>query len=169
MNDEPVKLHAAFDARPDDVFMALTDQDLIRKWSGQEAVFERKVGGQFTMFDRWTTGQVLDFKPPRLVSYSWLVADWPEDSSPSIVIISLKNQGKKTMVELIHHGFPNETEKESHRTGWTENVFGPMKEFLEHRKKKPGVKKKALKTKRGVKKAVKKAAKKKPVKKRARR
>lgn len=132
-NEETVSMSVTINAGRDDVFMALTDSDLIKKWSGEEAIVGRTVGGEFAMFNRWVTGRILDFKPPRLVSFSWLVSEWPEGSSESHVTIVLEEQEKGTVVTLTHRGFPNAEEAESHRTGWMEQVFDPLKKYLENR------------------------------------
>lgn len=171
-NEETVSISVTISARRDDVFMALTDSDLIRKWSGEEATVSRTVGGEFAMFNRWVTGRVLDFKPPRLVSFSWLVSEWPEGSSESHVTIALEEQENGTLVTLTHRGFPNAEEAESHRTAWMEQVFDPLRRFLEtgevaepassaESREMPAEEKKERQEKRGERKPVRKKAKRK--------
>lgn len=130
-SEETMTLSVTIKARRDDVFMALTDSDLIHQWSGEEATVGRTVGGEFALFNRRVTGRVLDFKPPRLVSFSWRAGEWPEGSPESLVVLSLEEEENGTRVTLTHRGFPNVEEGESQRTRWMEQVFGPLKRFLE--------------------------------------
>ncbi len=153
---DKITLTAEFEARPDDVFMALTDSGLISKWSGQKAGLERKVGGQFEMFDGWVKGRVLEFKPSRLLSYSWRPEEWAEEVGESIVRFSIARTGKETTVKVEHWGFPNEEEMKSHEEGWKQHFFEPLKAYFEKRnaekKRKTSPVKKAKPVKKNLKK-----------------
>lgn len=112
------------------VMQLLTDAELIRKWSGGEAILEPKVGGKFEMFDGWVSGEVLKISDKEL-AYTWKANDWEDNALPSEVHYTLKadSQGG-TEVTLIHTGFPNEKERDSHKTGWTDFFFDPLEDYM---------------------------------------
>jgi uncharacterized protein YndB with AHSA1/START domain len=115
--------------KPKRVMELLTNPVLIRKWSGSEAIVENKVGGRFEMFDGWVTGTVLKTSENEL-AYTWKAGDWPEGTNPSEVLYLLKEDEAGTKVTLHHTGFPNEKERDSHRSGWTDFFFDPMEDFI---------------------------------------
>ncbi len=125
-----LKMEFRLSGKPARVMELLTDAGLIRKWSGEEAILEPQVGGRFEMYDGWVKGEVL-FVGDRELSYTWKASDWNEEEKPSVVHFLLKgdNQGG-TELTLTHTGFPNEKERDSHKTGWTDFFFDPMEDYM---------------------------------------
>ena len=115
--------------KPERVMQLLTDDRLIRKWSGGEAILENKVGGKFEMFDGWVTGEVTKSGGNEL-AYTWKASDWSADAKPSEVHYLLKPDEAGTKVVLKHTGFPNEKERDSHKSGWTDFFFDPLEDFI---------------------------------------
>ena len=124
-----LKLDFFLSGQPERVMQLLTDPVLIRKWSGEEGIAEQKEGGKFEMFDGWVIGEVLKASDYELV-VTWLPGDWEEGAKPSEVHFSLKPHEAGTQVILKHTGFPNEKERDSHKTGWADFYFDPMEDFI---------------------------------------
>lgn len=124
-------IHLTYDlpAPPDKVIQLLTDQALIRRWSGQDAVLELKEGGKFEMFDGWATGKVLQ-ATNSLLSYTWKTEDWGPETAESLVTYELKPSGKGTLVILSHTGLPDQQERDSHETGWSDFFFEPLEDYI---------------------------------------
>jgi activator of HSP90 ATPase len=114
---------------PKQVMEMLTDTKLIRKWSGEEAVLEKMVGGRFEMFDGWVTGKVLKMGDKEL-AYSWKTTDWNDDEEPSEVHYLLSSDKEGTKVLLKHTNLPTEEEMKEHKIAWDEHFFGPMEEYM---------------------------------------
>jgi uncharacterized protein YndB with AHSA1/START domain len=133
MKSSSFKLSFSVAAKPEEVFTALTDAKLIAQWSGQKGKVASKVGGKFEMFDGWVRGRVLEFIPSRSLSYTWLPGDWPEEAEESVVKYRLTSAKKGTKVVLEHSNFPNEAQKKSHKSGWKEFVFDPLKDHFSTR------------------------------------
>lgn len=119
-------------AAPDEVMELLTNADFIRDWSGAGAQIEKKVGGQFMMFDGWVKGNVLSVEE-RELSYTWKPSEWTSATPASVVKYRLEEAEHGTTVHLEHSGFPNEEEMENHKVGWEEHFFGPIGEYLANR------------------------------------
>lgn len=126
MKSSSFKLTYSVGAKPEEVFAALTEARLISQWSGQKGKVAAKVRGKFEMFDGWVKGKVLEFKPSRSLSYTWLPGDWPEDAAESVVKYTLTPAKNGTKVVLEHSGFPNEAQKKSHKSGWKDFFFDPL-------------------------------------------
>ena len=124
-----LSLEFILSGKPQRVMQLLTDAALIRKWSGDEAVFENKVGGKVELFDGWVKGEVIKTSGNEL-AYTWKPADWAEETKPSEVHYLLKADEAGTKVVIKHTGFPNEKERDSHKTGWADFFFDPMEDFI---------------------------------------
>ena len=124
-----LSLEFILSGKPGRVMQLLTDPVLIRKWSGEDAVLENRVGGRFEMFDGWVKGTVLKTSDKEL-AYTWKPGDWAEDVKTSEVHYLLKEDEAGTKVILHHTGFPNEDEMKSHKNGWTDFFFDPMEDFI---------------------------------------
>ena len=81
------------------------------------------------MFDGWVKGEVLKTSADEL-AYTWIAGDWPEGTQPSEVHYTLKSDEGGTKVILKQTGFPNEKERDSHKSGWTDFFFDPLEDFI---------------------------------------
>jgi uncharacterized protein YndB with AHSA1/START domain len=126
MKTTSIKLSIVIPAEPDEVFAALTEPRHIAAWSGQKGKIAAKVGGKFEFFDGWVKGKVLEYKPGKRLSHTWLPGDWPAGTEASVVRYTLTPSGKGTKIVLEHSHFPNETEKKNHKLGWKEFVLDPL-------------------------------------------
>ena len=120
-------------APPDEVMELLTNPEFIEEWSGAKAIFEKKVGGRFEMFDGWAKGEVLKMGELEL-SYTWQTSNWQEGTAASIVKYRLEPVEHGSEVYLEHTGFPSEEEAASHKSGWKTYFFDPIGEYLSNRK-----------------------------------
>ena len=134
MKSSSFKLTVTIEAKPKDVFAALTDSKQIAQWSGQKGKVTSKVGGKFEMFDGWVKGTVVEFKPEKTLAYSWLPGDWPEGEEESIVRYSFLPVKGGTKVVLEHSNIPSESEKKSHKSGWKDFVFDQIKAHFSNRR-----------------------------------
>ena len=119
-------------AAPDEVMMLLTDSNFVNEWSGAESLIEKKVGGQFAMFDGWVEGKILKITDEEL-AYTWKPNNWGDNTAASEVHFKLMNAEHGTEVFVTHTNLPNKEEMEGHRKGWEEYFFGPIGEYLANR------------------------------------
>ena len=114
-------------ASKEQVFNALTNPLTIELWSGYPAVMEPRAGTIFSMYDGDITGTMLAIEPFFKIEQQWEFGEQPE---PSIVRISLFEDGSKTRIELEHTNVPDEA-FDNMDTGWKEYFFGALKAYLE--------------------------------------
>ena len=116
-------------AKPERVMQLLTDTGLIRSWSGGVAVLENKEGGRVEMFDGWVTGNIVK-TGARELAYTWKTTEWPEGATASEVHYLLADDEAGTKVILKHSNLPDEEERKSHESGWTDYFFDPMEDYI---------------------------------------
>lgn len=124
-----LKIEILLPAKPAQVMQMLTEQKQIEIWSGEEAVFEAKEGGAYSMFGGWANGTVQKLSADEL-SYSWRTAEWAEETAASLVHFKLKASGEQTLLVLNHSNLPDEDEVKSHKTGWNDFFFTPLEDYL---------------------------------------
>src|SRR6516162_9412475 len=95
---------------PEKVFEALTDSKASeRYWHGASVHSEWKVGSPFVLWlarhDKNVTGEVLEYDPPRRLSYSFLAHDGSDGGKPSRVTFELEPQRDQVRLTMIHDGF----------------------------------------------------------------
>lgn len=72
----------------------------------RQIFLEPRVGGRF--FERFTdgdelqVGSVIACQPPRLISFTWVTADWLGET---VVDVRFSPEAAGTRVDLSHHGF----------------------------------------------------------------
>lgn len=121
-------------ASPAEVFSTLVEARKILDWSGQKGRVASRVGGKVALFDGWVKGVVLDCKDKRTLAYTWLTADWPEETKPSVVRYKLAAAKNGTKLTLVHSELPSRKEMLSHKSGWTEFFFDPLRNYFADRK-----------------------------------
>jgi uncharacterized protein YndB with AHSA1/START domain len=130
MKSLKIKVVLTVKAPCNDVFDAITNSKKIVAWSGQKAKVQLSICGKFEMFDGWVKGVVLSFIPNTLLVFTWKPSDWSDDALPSIVTFNFSEVKGITRITLTHTGFPNPHEAQSHKDGWVQFVFEPLKLYL---------------------------------------
>jgi uncharacterized protein YndB with AHSA1/START domain len=102
-----VRFERRYAARPEAVWEALTDPEMLRRWLADPFAFEHEVGGTVDLRfgddpDQVAQGTILAYEPPRVLEYEW---HWPGQTS-SIVRFELRAEGEVTVLVLDHRGLP---------------------------------------------------------------
>jgi len=119
-------------ARPSIVFDALTTPDGIKCWWGPDggpvliAETEPQAGGRFRVRFRMldgteheSSGQYLEFDPPRRLAMSWRWLGGAEDPGESRIEIDLRATEGGTELTFTHSLLHDEETRRSHEEGWT--------------------------------------------------
>lgn len=114
-------------ADPEEVFAALTNPFQIELWSGYPADMKPETGYVFSLWEGDITGMNLEIVPNKTLVQEWFFG---EQEERSIVRITLKKDGAKTRVELIHTHIPEDVYDEI-TEGWREYYLGAIKGMLE--------------------------------------
>ena len=137
MSDKPSFVYVIYIASTlDKVFAALTDPKLsARYWFGYAVTSDWQVGSAFSLVKDgrlWDTGKVLEYDPPRRLSYSFHPEhDGLENEKPSRVVFDLADINGQVRLTVTHDGFEdgsNVLPKIS--MGWP-SILSSLKSLLE--------------------------------------
>ena len=125
-------IERVFDAPVEKVFAAWTEPDQIVRWWGPEGMtvpeseFDFRVGGKWrtTMAspDSGThtcSGEYREIDSPNRVAFTWA---WEEDGKrghETLVTVTLKAQGDKTLMHFEHRTFESTEIRDKHEHGWS--------------------------------------------------
>jgi len=135
MKAKSFTISASFPFSPEAVFTALTNTRQIAVWSGQSGKVQPTIGGKIELFDGWVKGIVLAYESGKRLSFTWKPTEWAKESQSSILTCYFKPTKTGSQLTLKHAGFPNDSELQSHKAGWTEFVFDPLKMYLTSKQK----------------------------------
>ena len=130
MKTKSFTLSVSLPSSAETVFGALTNARLISEWSGQRGKVQPTIGGTMELFDGWVKGIVLAYEVGKRLSFTWKPAEWAEEDQSSIVTCHIIPKKNGSILTVKHSGFPNDSELQSHKDGWTEFVFEPLKMYL---------------------------------------
>jgi uncharacterized protein YndB with AHSA1/START domain len=127
---------------PDKVFKALTDpKSSERYWFGYAVSSDWKVGSPFALKKDgkvWDTGKVLEYEPPRRLSYSFHPEhDGLENEKPSRVAFGLEEINGQVKLTMTHDGFDASSKVfPKISVGWP-SILSSLKSMLETGKELP--------------------------------
>ncbi|MBC7426278.1 MAG: SRPBCC domain-containing protein [Bacteroidia bacterium] len=122
------KKYYMLNAKPEMVYKALTDPNVIELWTGDTAEMTTEPGSEFSLWGGDICGKNIDFIENKKIVQQWYFEGEPEES---IVTIKLHEDKHGTSVELRHINIPD-AEYESISEGWDEFYFGNLIEFYEN-------------------------------------
>jgi uncharacterized protein YndB with AHSA1/START domain len=124
-----IKQTALIDASPLEVYEAYVNPKKHAAFTGQSATGEPRVGGKFAAGDGYITGRYLELEKGKRILHEWTTTEWPEGYPPSLLEITLKPKGRKTMLVMVHSQVPGE-QVDYYAEGWKEFYWKPMKEYF---------------------------------------
>jgi activator of HSP90 ATPase len=126
------KQEVVIPAAPDDVYWALVDPKKHAAVTGARASGEPRKGGEFTAWDGYILGKVLELSKGKKIVWGWSTSEWPEGYPPSKVEITLSRSGDGTKLVMVHSDVPA-SQAESYRQGWIDFYWEPLKEYFKKR------------------------------------
>jgi uncharacterized protein YndB with AHSA1/START domain len=124
---------AVIEAPPEKIFDAFTSAESLAKFWSHRAEFDRKVGGQWQMWDDYNCGhgKVVTLEAPTLVRIEW--SWYKTDLKPTTVTYRILPHEKGTLVIVHHHGWGTgpdwDFEYNDHSDGWPK-VIASLASFL---------------------------------------
>jgi uncharacterized protein YndB with AHSA1/START domain len=121
---------------PEKIFEALTDARMSeRYWHGASVISDWKIGSPFVLrlarHDKEVTGEVLEYDPPRRLSYSFRAHDGSDGGKPSRVTFELERQRDQVRLTMVHDRFePGSVVLEKISMGWP-LILSSLKSYIE--------------------------------------
>lgn len=113
-------------APPEELYIALTNPNTIRLWTGEVAEMSTVPGSEFSLWEGSIVGRNLEFEEGKKIVQQWYF----DQDEPSIVNIKLHEHKNGTSVELKHTNIPDD-EYDDIVEGWNETYFRSLQEFYE--------------------------------------
>jgi len=111
-----------------DLYRALTDVQMMRAYTSEDAMSDSTKGGRFSLFGGNVVGQFNELVPDSKIVMSWRFKTWPAEHY-STVTLSLQQREDCTILKLTQTGIPV-TEYERTREGWKNYYWRYMKQRL---------------------------------------
>jgi uncharacterized protein YndB with AHSA1/START domain len=121
------KKYYGIPAPPEEVYVALTNPNTIKLWTGEEAEMSTEPGSEFSLWEGSILGLNKEFIPGKKIVQQWYFGDQEQES---IVTILLHADSVGTSVELRHTNIPD-SDYADITEGWDKNYFGALHEFYE--------------------------------------
>jgi len=112
---------------PDEVYLALTKEQAIRLWTGDEAQMDANPGTEFSLWGGNIVGKNLHLEYPYKIVQQWYFGDQEE---PSIVTFKLHPHKKGTSLELTHTNIPD-TDYDDIIHGWEYVYMASLRDFFD--------------------------------------
>ena len=112
-------------AKPEEIYLALTNPATIQLWTGEPAEMSTEPGSEFSLWEGSIVGRNIAFEENKLIQQEWYFG---EQEPSSIVTIKLHPHKQGCSAELLHTNIPDE-EYENFVSGWNESYFGMLEEF----------------------------------------
>lgn len=116
-----IVLEQRIKASPSTVYAYLTEADRWKRWQGEAATIDARIGGIFSMTmgnGMNARGQFVELVPARRVAFTWGWVDQPGIPPGSTTVeIDLRPEGSDTVLVLTHRSVPDD-EMPLQRAGW---------------------------------------------------
>lgn len=119
------KAYFIIPAEPEMVYRALTTENTIRLWTGEEASMKDEPGSEFSLWSGSIVGRNLFFEPGKMIEQEWYFG---ESGEPSIVRIKLHEHKKGTSMEVRQSNIPEDA-YEDIAEGWESSYAAALIDF----------------------------------------
>ena len=123
-----IRQRVTLPAKPHDVFEAFMDSKKHSKFTGGPAKISRAVGGKFSVFGGYATGETRELVKDKKIVQTWRAEDFPA-KHVSKITLTLKRVPGGTLVSFFHSNVPAKTVK-GITQGWKTYYWEPMKKMF---------------------------------------
>jgi activator of HSP90 ATPase len=115
---------------PGTVYRAWMSSDGHSTMTGSPAVVDAKVGGKYSAWDGYITGETLELDQDKRLVQSWRPADFDDDDADSQIEVIFEAVDDGTLLTLRHTNVP--ADRRSYQEGgWQDSYFAPMSEYFQ--------------------------------------
>ena len=130
MEELKIVIEIKLNADPVTVYNTWLDNEGHENITGGEASFTNEVGAEFTAWDGYIFGKLLELEPHKRILQTWRTSEFDEDAPDSIVEVRFTPSESGTLFTLIHTALDSEAAVEKYRIGWEEHYITPMRSFF---------------------------------------
>jgi len=124
-----IRQQITFDCSAKQLFSILTEANKFSQITASEAVFDLRVGGEFSAFNGMISGRFIELEHDKRLSQRWRAANW-QDGVYSLISFNLQASTEhKTTLSFEQTEYPVEFERHLAQ-GWQERYWQPIKKYL---------------------------------------
>lgn len=110
------------------LYRAFLDSAMHSEFTGSPATIDNRVGGTFTAWDGYISGEILELEKNRRIRQRWRTTEFSDTDEDSLLEIAFTEDAGRTTIRLTHSNLPEGTEGD-YKQGWKEFYFAPLKEY----------------------------------------
>ena len=129
MSGKTIVQLAIFETGARRIYDALMDARRHSEFTGDKAAIDARVGGRFTAYGDYISGEFLEIVPGKKIVQRWRASDWPEGAW-SKATIELKEKRGATTLRFTQEGIPEEF-AEDIAQGWHDFYWDKLRVYLE--------------------------------------
>jgi len=129
MPTESIEVSARFPVSPDRLYAAWLDSQEHTRFTGDTARVDPLVGGRFSAWSGWITGETLMLDPERRIVQSWRTTEFPEGADDSRIEVRFEPVTGGTRLTIVHTNIP-EGQGHQYEDGWIDYYFEPMQRYF---------------------------------------
>ncbi|MEZ5014225.1 MAG: SRPBCC domain-containing protein [Chitinophagales bacterium] len=129
MRTRTIKQQEIFAASPEKLYTMLMDEKVHNAFSGASAKVSKKVGGKFSAYDDYITGNNLVLEKGKRIVQSWHASDMPEGHMSEIEFVFKELQNGQTKIHFTHRQVPADM-YDAFAKGWDDFYWQPMRVYI---------------------------------------
>ncbi|WKZ34811.1 MAG: SRPBCC family protein [Anaerolineales bacterium] len=123
------KISETFNASAETIYRAWLSTEGHTSMTGSPAKMNGTLNGDFTAWDGYIWGMILELQENRKIVQAWRTGEFPENAEDSHVEVLFEEANGTTKITISHSNIP-EGQMENYRQGWEDFYFKPMKEYF---------------------------------------
>lgn len=118
-----------FEVSPEALYDMFMDEKKHSAFTGATAIIDARVGGKFSVWDGYATGENLELVPGKKIVQTWRASDWP-DRSLSKVTFVFTPSSLGTDLTFTHEDVPSDCQKDI-AEGWDDFYWKPLAVYIQ--------------------------------------
>jgi activator of HSP90 ATPase len=119
-------------AKPVEVYDTIMNPRKHSDFTGAKATCTRRLGGNFTAWDGYIFGTILELEPRKKIVQEWQTTEWPQGYPPSRLELTFTMKDNGTEITMIHSKVP-EVQVKKYNRGWIDHYWEPLKKYFEYK------------------------------------
>ena len=127
---EQLSISTEFKITALEVYNAWLDSEKHSEFTGGEAKIQNKVNSEFTAWDEYISGKILELEEGKRILQSWRTVEFNDEDEDSVLEVIIEDLENNTCKITINHSNLGEGGAKKYSIGWEENYFEPMRLYF---------------------------------------
>ena len=119
---------------PQIIFEAITNEEMISKYTQAKAKFDKKIGGVIELYDGSIKGKIVELEENKKIIMTWLPSNWKQEAHVQMTF--KPKEGNETQITILIKDCPNRDasgqiiEKKTVEEGFKQQIFNKIEMFV---------------------------------------